>query len=143
MLLTAIFFATMLMQPGETDSEACARLASALDDPLALSVLDGWYKGLPKKYSEGFYRKEQYPLDQMKNKTYRKTVPGSYKADLSFDPKSVHLRDYANIGAQFDSKGNLSYLRLGDNRYVFFLFLELSLIRFLEVNMREFLNLEI
>lgn len=122
MFLVAIFLAGMLMNSGETDSEACARLASALEDPIALSVLDGWYKGLPRKYSEGFYRRGQDPLDQIKSGTYRKTVPGSYKADLTIDPKSVHLRDYANIGARFDSSGRLSYLRLGDNRYVFFVF---------------------
>jgi hypothetical protein len=122
-VFSAIFLMGALTYVRETESQACARLSSALDDPAALSILENWYRDLPKKYDASYYKKDNVdPIDRIRDGTYYSTVPGPYKLGITFDPGLVHLRKNANVGVRFDSRGVISSVNLGDNLFVYFVF---------------------
>lgn len=123
MIISVLFFVNSLMHVRETESQACARLSSALDDPAALSVLDEWYRNLPKRYDAGYYKKDDVdPMERIRDGTYYSIVPGPYKSNINFDPTLVHLRKGANVGVRFDSNGEVSSINLGDSVFVYFVF---------------------
>lgn len=108
----------------ETNGEVCARISAALDSPRSVSVLEDWYNGIPKNNNNKLYIKdtEYEVIKRLKDNSYGNFVPGSYRMKLSINRSAVNLRGWANVGARFDSEGNLTSLYIGDNRFAFFVF---------------------